>query len=90
MKGYNLLEILQRLKLKYKIDKGTVYAAIETTQYSSPTLRPAFNEEITQAKERERLQMIFNILKHYSKQEPVHAPRPAQSPFNPSKPIKKP
>ena len=74
----NLQEIVARLKLKYKIIDGMIYAIVEKRDdLSYPQLRPAFNKEIDEIKLRE-------LLKHYAKKkkkQPVHPPRPARSPF---------
>ncbi len=49
-----LQDIVKRLKLKYKISNGTLYAIIEDHEtLSYPQYRPATNQEIKEIKERE-------------------------------------
>lgn len=73
-----LLEIVARLKLKYKIVGGMIYAIMEKRDDKHyPILRPAYNKEIDEIKLRE-------LLKHYAKKkkkQPVHPPRPPRSPL---------
>jgi len=76
----DLREIIARLKLKYKIVDGTIYAVFEkgdTIGY--PTMRPAFAKEISQIQARETLNSILEA--HQKKKEPVHPPRPPRSPY---------
>ncbi len=74
----NLQEIVARLKLKYKIIDGVIYAIVEKRDdLSYLTYRPAFDKEIDEIKLRE---MLSNYTKE-KKKEPVHPPRPARSPY---------
>ncbi len=64
----NLQEIVARLKLKYKIVNGVIYAIVEKRDdLSYLTYRPAFNKEINEIKKK--------------KKQPVHPPRPPRSPY---------
>ena len=79
----NLSEIVKRLKLKYKIVNGTVYAVIEDDGFAPyPTVRPAFDEEITEAQRKETINKVLKA-NTKKKEEPRHAPKPPMSPFSP-------
>jgi|TARA_R110000824_G_scaffold250667_4_gene439437 hypothetical protein len=74
----NLREIVARLKLKYKIVDGVIYAIIEkgdTMPY--PSLRPAFAKEIDEI----RLREMLGFYTKEKKKQPVHPPRPPRSPY---------
>ena len=68
-----LQDIIKRLKLKYKIVRGTLYAIIEDNRRSNgPHLRPASDEEMYDIQDRESAPKIKEMLKKYKKKEPVN------------------
>ena len=75
-----LRNIVERLKLKYKIVNGMIYGVIERDEEEPyPTMRPAFDDEIVDIQAREVTKAILKA--HQKKKEPVHAPRPPRSPY---------
>jgi len=76
-----LRDIVARLKLKYKIVNGMIYGIIEKDDYSPyPKMRPVSDKEIIDIQAREITKTILKAHKK-KKKEPVHAPRPARSPY---------
>lgn len=64
-----LIEIIARLKLRYKIVSGKIYIIIEDGMWG-PSPRPATKDEILEIKEREESdRKIKEILKKYGQKE---------------------
>jgi hypothetical protein len=61
-----LIEIVKRLKLRYKIDDGIIYMVIEDgDMVPYPKIRPAYPEEIFKIKEKAHNDGLDALLKSY-------------------------